>query len=308
MSRRLRVLELFCGIGGCAAALGDSAEVVAAIDIDRTALDVYAANFAHATQARTIESIPARELAAFDADLWWMSPPCQPFTRRGAERDVADPRCQALLALIERIRDVRPPIVALENVPGFVESVARQRLLAGLDDSGYDVHETLICPTQLGIPNRRLRYYLLARQSGWKCEEASLSHDAPFKDGDNADAIQPLRDFLDMEADPRFDVAPQLLADYSTAIDLIDADDPHAIAACFTSAYGKSPIRSGSYLEHADRIRRFTPREISRLLGFSQPFGWPPNTTDRTAWRLLGNSLAVHAVRHVLGQLLSPNR
>lgn len=304
MSRRLRVLELFCGIGGCAAALGDSAEVVAAIDIDRTALDVYAANFAHATQARTIESIPAHELAAFDAEFWWLSPPCQPFTRRGAERDLADPRCQALLTLIERIRKLRPPLVALENVPGFAESNARQRLLTGLNESGYRVHEMMICPTQLGVPNRRRRYYLVARQAGWNCEEMAFSGESPQIQ--NPVRARTLGDFLDVDVNARFDVAPQLLADYSTAINLIDAEDPQAITACFTSAYGKSPIRSGSYVRQANRIRRFTPREIARLLGFPPTFGWPPHTADRTAWRLLGNSLAVHTLRYVLSHFL-PN-
>ena len=47
--RKITVLELFCGIGGVAAALGNRAQIVAAVDQNRRALSVYAANFAHPT-------------------------------------------------------------------------------------------------------------------------------------------------------------------------------------------------------------------------------------------------------------------
>ena len=60
MPNRLRVLELFCGIGGCAAALGDRAQIVAAVDINQVALSVYRQNFSSPpVHVRTIESLPA---------------------------------------------------------------------------------------------------------------------------------------------------------------------------------------------------------------------------------------------------------
>ena len=36
----------------------------------------------------------AEELAAFGADLWWLSPPCQPYSVRGRGRDLDDPRAR----------------------------------------------------------------------------------------------------------------------------------------------------------------------------------------------------------------------
>ena len=70
---------------------------------------------------------------------------------------------------------------------------------------------------------------------------------------------------------------------------VVRGDDPAAITSCFTSAYGKSPVRSGSYLITSDGLRRFSPEEILRLLGFPRWFSLPPELRPRTAWKLVGN-------------------
>lgn len=287
----MRVLELFAGIGGCAAALAGRAEVVAAIDIHRQALDVYALNFPHPTRRLTIESIPD---AAFDkwlADLWWLSPPCQPYTRRGLQRDTQDPRAAPLLSLIERIPRLKPQSLALENVPPFAQSVACATLRETLEQCGYHLWECQLCPTQLGIPNRRARYYLVASLS-------PLSP-RPFP----TCVRRPLHTFLDHDPDSLLALPPDTARQYAEALDVVDADDPQAICACFTAAYGRSPVRSGSYLRTSHGLRRFSPQEIVRLLGFPASFQLDPRLTREQAWRLVGNSLSVVAVTQVLSAI-----
>lgn len=294
----MKVLELYCGIGGLSAALaGLQQSVVAAVDIDRTSLAVYHANFSHPTIAAEIATL---DLAAFEADFWWLSPPCRPFTRRGCGRDVRDPRTQSLLSLIERLSDHRPLGLGLENVPPFADSVAAERLRRALRDGGYVWEESVRCPTQLGIPMRRKRYYLLARR-----EDAALAtqETAPRTAERLNSESEPrtLQDYLDPPDSPADLVPEEWLTRYAKAIGVVDAEDPAAVAACFTSAYGRSPVRSGSYLREAGGVRFFRPREIARLMGFDESFVLP--TSSRTAYRLLGNSLAVPIVRQLMSQL-----
>lgn len=287
----VRTLELYCGIGGCAAALEASAEIVAAVDINRVALEVYRHNFPHPIEARNIESIGLADLERWGADLWWISPPCQPFTRRGLRRDDADPRSASLLHLIELLDQSPPAALALENVPGFAGSRTHARLRAALDRQGYEVRETQLCPTELGVPNRRRRFYLVA-----SLERLSEPQSPTC-------SRRPLANFLDAELSEDLWPPSDLIHTYRNAIDLVDSDDPEAVSACFTAAYGRSPVRSGSYLETPSGPRRFSPTEILRLLGFPSSYRLPTKLPQDNAWRLVGNSLSVDAARRVLEHL-----
>lgn len=310
----IRVLELFCGLGGVAAALGQAAEVVAAIDIDRRALAVYAANHPGPTVARTLDSIRPADLAAFGADLWTMSPPCQPYTRRGHGRDLDDPRSRGLLAVLAAFATVRPPYLFVENVPGFAGSRAHARLIDALAEGGYRWHERLLCPSELGMPNRRRRWYLAAGREDVPLGEPALPPEPPPR--------RALAGFLDPDPEPELTVPPDLVRRYRHALDVVDPGDQAVVTACFTSAYGRSPVRSGSYLllpgesaKPAEQIpqggkarplpslRRFSPAEILRLLGFPPTFRLPPDLPRDTAWHLAGNSLSLPAVRAVLAAI-----
>lgn len=287
MSGTFRVLELFCGIGGCASALSDTASVVAAVDINLNALEAYAHNFSHTTVARSIESIPAETLEHWKADLWWLSPPCQPYTARGRRRDLDDPRAASLLALMSRIGESCPNYLALENVPGFCHSRVYERLMTQLQQTGYTVRESFLCPTELGVPNRRLRYYLVASR-----RELRPWTSPPI------DRFS-VRSILQKQVDPGLEAPAIVLQNYRHAIHVVSRDEDQ-VTNCFTSGYGRSHVRSGSYLSEDGSIRRFSPHEILRILGFPSGYRLPPNLSLRQAWPLVGNSLSVPAVRHIL--------
>jgi site-specific DNA-cytosine methylase len=284
----MRVLELFCGIGGCAAALGDRATIVAAVDQNRHALSVYSTNFTHPTYPLVVESIPDHTWGAWDADVWWMSPPCQPFTGRGRRRDLDDPRTRGFTAVFARVATLRPRVVALENVVGFAGSRAHQLARDALDRAGYMTRETTLCPTELGLPNRRPRFYMLASRG-------ALS-DWPPREGPRV----ALQDILDPTAVPELWCAPDLERRYDGAINAVDATDPGACTTCFTSAYGRSIVRSGSYLRTTSGLRRFSPGEIVRLLDFPSAYRLPADIPLAAAWPLVGNSVSVRAVSWLL--------
>ncbi|XP_051910892.1 tRNA (cytosine(38)-C(5))-methyltransferase [Hippocampus zosterae] len=167
----LRVLELYSGIGGMHYSLkqsGISAHVVAAIDINTTANQVYRHNFPDTPLwNRTIEGISLDDFNNLHFDMILMSPPCQPFTRVGLQRGLDDPRTKSflyILNLLPRLSQL-PRYILLENVKGFETSSARQSLVEMLTTCGYTFQEVMVSPTRFGIPNSRLRYYLMAKIS-----------------------------------------------------------------------------------------------------------------------------------------------
>jgi site-specific DNA-cytosine methylase len=283
----LTVLELFCGIGGCAAALGADARVRAAVDQNREALTVYAANFPHPVFPDRIDAASPARWDGWRADLWWMSPPCPPFTTRGLRRDLNDPRTAGFVTVLQRIAERRPPYVAFENVPGFAGSNAHRLLRDTLDRAGYSMRDTLLCPTELGGVSRRQRLYLVAARDRLL--------DWPSREG----PPRPLAEVLDDHPAADLWCEEALAVRYGHALHVVDAHDPGARTACFTAAYGRSPVRSGSYLATRSGLRRFSPGEILRLLDFPASFCLPVRPA-RALWPLVGNSLSVRAVRWVL--------
>ncbi|NWZ94318.1 TRDMT methyltransferase, partial [Nesospiza acunhae] len=142
------------------------AEVVAAVDVNTLANDVYKHNFPNTPLwAKTIEGITLKEFDRLSFDMILMSPPCQPFTRIGLQGDVSDPRTKSFLYILDILPRLQklPKYLLLENVKGFESSSARNELLQTLATCGFKYQEFLLSPTCLGIPNSRLRYFLIAK-------------------------------------------------------------------------------------------------------------------------------------------------
>ncbi|XP_012535762.1 tRNA (cytosine(38)-C(5))-methyltransferase [Monomorium pharaonis] len=169
----MRVLELYSGIGGMHYALRESgitARVVAAVDINPVANDVYCHNFPETVlMNRNIQSISAQELNKLNVDVIFMSPPCQPFTRLGLKKDALDNRTCSLLHILSLIPELKSlKYILLENVKGFETSQMRDKLVDCIESCGYAYRELIISPCQFGIPNSRHRYYLLAKRNNLK--------------------------------------------------------------------------------------------------------------------------------------------
>jgi len=169
---RIRVLELFAGIGGMRLALayaGIDVEALA-VEVNELALRLYGRNFGSSgVAARDLRSLSVAWFERQACPVWTMSPPCQPYTRQGRLRDAEDPRAQPLLHVIEVLEAMREPpeAIVLENVQNFERSESCARLLAVLRRRGYDWRSFLLTPRQFGFPNARSRFYLVAKKKIW---------------------------------------------------------------------------------------------------------------------------------------------
>lgn len=81
------------------------------------------------------------------------------------KQDVGDSRCMPLLHILEILPELSTiNYLLLENVVGFESSQARDQVVEVLKSSNFEIQEFHLCPTQFNIPNRRPRYYLLAKR------------------------------------------------------------------------------------------------------------------------------------------------
>lgn len=100
-------------------------------------------------------------------DLVAGGPPCQGFSTAGRRRQ-SDPRNELVSYYLDFLRIVRPRIVLLENVRGFMtmrheaaDSYA-DYVEAELESLGYQVWSELLTASDWGVPQRRPRFFVIA--------------------------------------------------------------------------------------------------------------------------------------------------
>ncbi|XP_023227423.1 tRNA (cytosine(38)-C(5))-methyltransferase-like [Centruroides sculpturatus] len=341
-TKLLRMLELYSGIGGMHFALQKACiphAIIGAYDINTVANDIYKFNFPHSNHCqRNIHSLTVQELDDMKADLLTMSPPCQPFTRVGLKQDCLDNRTSSFLHIIQLMKHVQhgPTYILLENVKGFETSEARRMLLEVLNECGYVFQEFLLSPVQFGIPNSRLRYYLLAKKSPFQfCFKPSDDIFREFVDVPSSlddKKCDILQNYLECDrcTDPYL-ISDRILLKYAMVFDIVDASSSNC--CCFTKAYGHYFQGTGSILrQNCDvsmseifqktldknleeteklellkklRLRYFTPTEVANLMCFPQHFKFPLTVTRKQQYRVLGNSVNVGVISELLKLLLN---
>jgi DNA (cytosine-5)-methyltransferase 1 len=287
----MKAIEFFSGIGGFAqAAALLSTDVIAAYDQDADANRAYRLNYGLQPQLRNLDSIKQSEI--LEADLWWMSPPCTPYTVRGAQRDSCDPRAKSILNLIDLIPKIKPRALLVENVMGFAQSIVLARLKERLLENGYRTWQMELCPTQFGIPMKRPRLFFCALLSG----EADLQKTASRIMARLLTTPQmvPLAEFTSDDGNEDLIVSDEILKKHWPGLNVVDQSSLIDRTICFTSSYAKSFKASGSLLRTSQgKIRRFSPAEILRLMGFAPSFKLPADISLSKRWKLVGNSVDV---------------
>lgn len=295
---QLKALEFFSGIGAFRILAPEfGIAVKSAFDQSEEANIVYKHNFRQEPCSRNLDTISGAELD--DADLWFLSPPCKPFSRRGKKADLDDPRAAALINLLYLLPHKQPRFLLLENVLGFAGSRAEKLLLESSAKIGYKCNLLQLCPTQFGIPMQRPRlFYCISK--GFKNKVSSVSIPS-------SERMAPLASFIKASnAQENCLLLDQAVQErYFQSLNIINPEDREAKAICFTSGYGTSLRASGSFISLPEgQLRHFSPEEIILLLGFPSTFEFPADMPLSSRWRLAGNSVDLRSLRLALSTLL----
>jgi len=308
-STPIRALEFYSGIGAFSqAAKPYGIEVVAAFDQSQWANQVYELNNRHKPSSRNLDSISIKDIP--EADLWWLSPPCTPYSRRGEQKDMSDPRAKSFLHLIEFMVLKKPSTILIENVEGFLHSKMYEHLCQTLQSNGYLVDSIKLCPTMFAVPMLRPRIFIVARLVA-EDTRPLFSALRPIVAPPQASSAKTLSNFIDYGLN-EFTAAHLLLSEADAekyepvlnVVDLKDTSDAAQYVICFTSGYYRCRKASGSLLRlESGRLRFFSPDEILALLGFSADFSLS-NLDLPLCYRLVGNSVDVRAIDYLLANAL----
>ena len=163
-------IDLFAGGGGLTVGLKRAGfQVIGAIEIEPNAFATYKANhpevMAYKQDIRTINGRDLKALARNHiVDLIAGCPPCQGFSSLTSKYTKDDPRNDLVGEMTRIIREVRPRVVMMENVPGLAQkgTVYFKRFLRSLRALGYLVEWKILQVADYGVPQSRRRLVLLA--------------------------------------------------------------------------------------------------------------------------------------------------
>jgi tRNA (cytosine38-C5)-methyltransferase len=298
-------------------------------------------------QTKLVEQLKPQDLDG-KADLWTMSPPCQPFTstRLAKQLDSNDKRCNGLkgiISLLNRIQK-KPTWILLENVKGFIGSNMLQDWYHCLETNDYSWQEYVLCPTQLGIPNCRRRYYMICERSKRFDSNKRLKDDAslsplPLQLSTEQKMRKCVQEYVVSHREESSDTPWEsvILQDnvfdkeWAKHLGIVTTRD--TITHCFTAAYARqlhkatgsillmeeqqeddhdnsvnstasSAIDRSNIKQYKRRLRRFLPCELLRLFGFPDDFKFPKDISLEQQYKLIGNSVNVNVVAYVVGILL----
>ncbi|KAK7688251.1 hypothetical protein QCA50_008621 [Cerrena zonata] len=271
----IRAIEFYCGIGGLHKAFETSnvsGSVVCAYDWDQSSCHVYETNYGtEIVKQIDITKLTASGLGSLDAQLWLLSPSCQPYTVLNPEaKGAADPRAKSFIHLMEVVlpelvkMKQHPSHLLVENVAGFETSTTRTNILQILQGLGYNTFEILLTPLQFGIPNSRLRYYLLAKSDDqlfadvhdtsnivWRhIPGQGVEWEDPRSRSQGCDlGIRQVREYLDVDTEELgpYTIPDRVLEKWGRLFDIILPSSRRS--CCFTRGYTKMAERAGSVLQ-----------------------------------------------------------
>ena len=175
--KRVRVVDLYCGIGALSHGLIlEGLDVIAGVDNDRTCKYGFEKNNGAKFIHKDISRFTVKELRKLfhgaTVRVLVGCAPCQPYSslnRRKLRKKEARHHWYPMYRFMTLVKHVKPEIVSMENVPDL--SDARKypvfdKFVKTLEALKYKVHFKKVDSSKYGVPQRRHRLVLLASRFG----------------------------------------------------------------------------------------------------------------------------------------------
>ena len=167
--KKINVVDFFAGCGGLSYGfLMAGCEVILGIDDDKIALKTFKLNHPGADiitedicrmSGKDIIDVVGKKRI----DIVIGGPPCQGFSLSGP-RKFDDPRNKLYLSFIRMVKEIKPKIFLVENVPGLVglyKGQVKDEIIRRFSDIGYRVTYEILNSASYGVPQLRKRVFFV---------------------------------------------------------------------------------------------------------------------------------------------------
>lgn len=167
---KLRVLDLFSGIGGFSLGLERTGgfETVAFCEIEAFPRKVLAKHWPDVPCYEDVRTLTAERLAAdgIAVDVICGGFPCQGISIAGRGEGLSDPRSAMWWDFHRLISEIKPAFAIIENSPKL-RGRGLHAILIALNEIGYDAQWHCIPASHVGAPHRRDRIWIIANRQGY---------------------------------------------------------------------------------------------------------------------------------------------
>lgn len=311
--KRFTFIDLFCGIGGFRQAMESvGGTCVFSSDKNKNARLTYQANYGE-LPAGDITKIPAEEIPPFDVLCGGF--PCQSFSIAGKQRAFSDPRGQMIFEIARITEYHKPKVLFMENVDHLArhdEGRTLSTIVKLIEDLGYDVHYQILKANDYGCATIRKRVYFV-------CFRKDL--DVNFTYPESFESNVAVEDYLEQDVDEHYFLNLNSITFYKPEITERVQDtyrmgyignigqgrrvySVKGLAPTFVCS-SRGPARgTESYLIDG-RVRKLTPDECKRIMGFSEDFVFP--VPEARAYEQIGNTVAVPVLKAIAKQISATN-
>jgi len=162
---KLRVLDLFSGIGGFSLGLERTGgfKTVAFVEIDPFCRAVLAKHWPKVPCYDDVRTLTAERLATdgIAVDVICGGFPCQDISVAGKGEGIEGERSGLWSEFARLIKEIGPLLAIIENVPRL-RTLGTDRVLSDLEELGYACEPIVVGAVHAGAPHRRQRAWLVA--------------------------------------------------------------------------------------------------------------------------------------------------
>jgi DNA (cytosine-5)-methyltransferase 1 len=174
---KISAIDVFCGIGGLSYGFKqEGIEILAGFDSDPSCKFAFEANIEsdfHDVDVSELKGRALKKLFGVKKNHYRVligCAPCQPFStytkRYRKKASSSDDRWQLLEEFSRLVRETRPHVVSMENVPRLETHPVFVEFVRDLESLGYHVNYGTLRAERFGVPQRRTRLVLLASLFG----------------------------------------------------------------------------------------------------------------------------------------------
>lgn len=166
-------VSLFSGAGGMDIGFHKNFDIVSCVEFDRNCCETLRMNFPKVNVIEgDIKKIQSKEMSRNKKiHLVFGGPPCQSFSAAGKQRGFSDPRGELILEYTRVIRETKPEVFVMENVPGMKginKGKVVELIVEGFDSIGYKTEVEILCAADYGAPQMRKRLIFIGRKKKYK--------------------------------------------------------------------------------------------------------------------------------------------